>query len=255
VRPVKVPREGIDWIFFRENTEGAYVLGSSGINVDDDIAFDFTVTTSQGTERICRLAFEYAKKNGLKRVTAVTKANVVKTTDGKFLSIAQNIAREYPGIAFDDWYIDIMTAKLVDPKRRTEFRVFILPNLYGDILTDEAAEFQGGVGTAGSANIGKRYAMFEAIHGSAPRMVEEGRVQYADPSSMIRASAMLLRHIGFEDRASRLEMALDVCGSLEKKVAITGRDNGATGDEFVAYLMSTLADPKLAERWQGYQKK
>jgi isocitrate dehydrogenase (NAD+) len=255
VRPVKVPREGIDWVFFRENTEGAYVLGSSGINVNDDLAFDFTVTTSQGTERICRLAFEYAKKNGLKRVTAVTKANVVKTTDGKFLSIAQGIAREYPDIAFDDWYIDIMTAKLVDPKRRSDFRVFILPNLYGDILTDEAAEFQGGVGTAGSANIGKRYAMFEAIHGSAPRMVDEGRVQYADPASMIRAGAMMLRHIGFEDRAARLEMALDICGSFEKKVAITGRNTGATGDEFVAYLMTTMKDGKLEERWKGFQKK
>jgi isocitrate dehydrogenase (NAD+) len=255
VRPVKVVKDGIDWVFFRENTEGAYVLGSSGINVDDDLAFDFVVTTSQGSDRICRLAFEYAKKNGIKRVTAVTKANVVKTTDGKFLSIAQNIAREYPDVAFDDWYIDIMTAKLVDPKRRSDFRIFILPNLYGDILTDEAAEFQGGVGTAGSANIGKRYAMFEAIHGSAPRMVDEGRVQYADPASMIRAGAMMLRHIGFEDRAARLEMALDICGSLEKKLSITGRNTGATGDEFVAYLMETMKDSQLEERWKGFQKR
>jgi isocitrate dehydrogenase (NAD+) len=255
VRPVKVPSEGIDWAFFRENTEGAYVLGSSGVNVDDDLAFDFTVTTTQGTERICRLAFEYAKKNKIPRVTAVTKANVVKTTDGKFLSIAQEMAKQYPGIAFDDWYIDIMTAKLVDQKRRREFRVFILPNLYGDILTDEAAEFQGGVGTAGSANIGKRYAMFEAIHGSAPRMVDEGRVQYADPSSMIRAGSMLLRHIGYEDRATRLEMALDICGTLEKKLALTGRDTGATADDFVAYLLATLNDKKLEERWKGLQPK
>jgi isocitrate dehydrogenase (NAD+) len=255
VRPVKVPSEGIDWVFFRENTEGAYVLGSSGVNVDDDLAFDFTVTTTQGTERICQLAFEYAKKNNIPRVTAVTKANVVKTTDGKFLSIAQETAKKYPGIAFDDWYIDIMTAKLVDQKRRREFRVFILPNLYGDILTDEAAEFQGGVGTAGSANIGKRYAMFEAIHGSAPRMVDEGRVQYADPSSMIRAGSMLLRHIGHEDRATRLEMALDICGNLEKKLVLTGRNTGATADEFVAYLQATMNDKKLEERWKGYQKR
>ncbi len=255
VRPVKVPSEGIDWVFFRENTEGAYVLGSSGVNVDDDLAFDFTVTTTQGTERICRLAFEYAKKNNIPRVTAVTKANVVKTTDGKFLSIAQETAKQYPGIAFDDWYIDIMTAKLVDQKRRREFRVFILPNLYGDILTDEAAEFQGGVGTAGSANIGKRYAMFEAIHGSAPRMVDEGRVQYADPSSMSRAGSMLLRHIGHEDRATRLEMALDICGNLEKKLVITGRNTGATADDFVAYLQATMNDKKLEERWKSYQKR
>lgn len=253
VRPVKVPRDGINWVFFRENTEGAYVLGSHGTTIDDDIAFDFTVTTTQGSDRICRLAFEYARKNGINRVTAVTKANVVKTTDGKFLSVAQDIAKEYPEIEFDDWYIDIMTAKLVDPKRRSQFKVMVLPNLYGDILTDEAAEFQGGVGTAGSANIGKRYAMFEAIHGSAPRMVSEGRAQYADPASMIRAAAMLLRHIGYEDHARRLEMALDICGSYEKKVTLTGRSDGATGDEYVAYLMETIRDDALASRWKSYQ--
>jgi isocitrate dehydrogenase (NAD+) len=254
VRPVKVPSEGIDWIFFRENTEGAYVLGSSGVNVSDDVAFDFTVTTTQGSERICRLAFEYAKKNNINRVTAVTKANVVKTTDGKFLSIAQNMSKEYPDIEFDDWYIDIMTAKLVDKKRRTQFKVIVLPNLYGDILTDEAAEFQGGVGTAGSANIGKRYAMFEAIHGSAPRMVQEGRAQYADPCSMIRAGALLLRHIGFEDRAKKLEMALDICGNFEKKLVMTGRDTGASGEAYVGYLMDTMKDSKLESRWNDYQR-
>jgi isocitrate dehydrogenase (NAD+) len=252
VRPVKVPREGIEWVFFRENTEGAYVLGSSGLNVTDDLAFDFSVATTQGTERIIRLAFEYAHKNQIDRVTAVTKANVVKTTDGKFLAIAQHIAKDYPKIQFDDWYIDIMTAKLVDPKRRKDFKVFVLPNLYGDILTDEAAEFQGGVGTAGSANIGKRYAMFEAIHGSAPRMVDEGRAEYADPSSMIRAGVMLLRHIGHEDRARRLEMALDICGSFEKKLAMTGRSTGASAGDYVAYLMDTMKDRSLEKRWKDY---
>jgi isocitrate dehydrogenase (NAD+) len=240
VRPVKVPDKGIDWTFFRENTEGSYVLGSKGFHVNDDIAFDFTVTTTEGTERIARAAFEYAAKNGKKRVTVVTKANVVKTTDGKFLNICQNIAKEYPGIEVDDWYIDIMTAKLVDEKRRTQFQVFVLPNLYGDILTDEAAEFQGGVGTAGSANIGKRYAMFEAIHGSAPRMVEEGRAKYADPSSIIRAGAMLLAHIGYTEKAQKLEKALDICMHTEKKLVVTGRDTGATGAQFADYIMETI---------------
>ena len=252
VRPVKVPWEGVDWVFFRENTEGAYVLGSSGINVTDDLAVDFTVTTTQGSERIIRMAFEYARKNKIDRVTAVTKANVIKTTDGKFLGVAQDIAMEYPEITFDDWYIDIMTAKLADPKRRREFKVMVLPNLYGDILTDEAAEFQGGVGTAGSANIGKRYAMFEAIHGSAPRMVQEGRARFADPSSMIRASAMLLRHIGYHERATRLEMALDICGSLEKKVVMTGRSTGAGASEYVDYLTDTMKDDSLDTRWKTY---
>lgn len=239
VRPVKVPEKGIDWTFFRENTEGAYVLGSNGFNVDDDIAIDFKVITTNGAERIARAAFEFAKKNDKKRVTIVTKANVVKTTDGKFLEICKEIGKEYEGIEVDDWYIDIMTAKLVDEKRRTQFQVMILPNLYGDILTDEAAEFQGGVGTAGSSNIGKKYAMFEAIHGSAPRMVEEGRDIYADPSSIIRASGMLLNHIGYPEKADKLYKALEICNT-EKKYAITGRDTGATNEEFTNYLMKTI---------------
>jgi len=239
--------------FFRENTEGAYVLGSKGVGVTEDLFFDFTVATAQGSERLIRLAFEYARKNKINRVTLVSKANVVKTTDGKFLEIGYKIASEYPGIECDDWYIDIMTAKLVDPKRRTQFRVIALPNLYGDILTDEAAEFQGGVGTAGSANIGKQYAMFEAIHGSAPRMVNEGRAQYADPCSMIRAAAMLVNHIGFEDRSQKLQMALDICGQFEKKMVITGRNDGVTGREYCDYLMETMQLPNLETKWNNYQ--
>lgn len=240
VRPVKVPEQGIDWTFYRENTEGSYAVGSRGVHVNEDLAVDFTITTEEGSERIARAAFEFAKKAGKTRVTAVTKANVVKTTDGKFLDICKRVAKDYPGIELDDWYIDIMTAKLVDPKRRTQFQVLVLPNLYGDILTDEAAEFQGGVGTAGSANIGKRYAMFEAIHGSAPRMVQEGRDQYADPSSIIRAAAMLLEHIGKVDLARKLEKALDICMYTEKKLVVTGRDTGATGAEFADYIMETI---------------
>jgi len=254
VRPVKVPKEGIDWIFFRENTEGAYIMGSKGINVTDDLAIDFKVITTQGAERIIRLAFDYAQKNKINRVTIVTKANVIKTSDGKFLDIGYKIAKEYPEIECDDWYIDIMTAKLVDPKRRTQFKVVVLPNLYGDILTDEAAEFQGGVGTAGSANIGKQYAMFEAIHGSAPRMVKEGRAQYADPCSMIRAAALLINHIGHPERGKNLEMALDICGQYEKKLVITGRDTGCTGAEYANYLMETLQDPGLKDKWESYTK-
>jgi len=251
VRPVRIPKQGINWIFFRENTEDVYALGSDGIEVDENIAIDFRLITTPGTDRICRLAFEHAKKNGRTRVTCVTKANVVKTTDGIFLDNFYRIAKEYPGIEVDDWYIDIMTAKLVDEKRRRDFQVLVLPNLYGDILTDEAAEFQGGVGTAGSANIGKQYAMFEAIHGSAPRMVQEGRAQFADPASMIRAAAMMIGHIGYPVKSKNLEMALDVCGQYEKKVAITGRATGATGKAFTDYVMQTLRDPKLKEKWEA----
>jgi isocitrate dehydrogenase (NAD+) len=255
VRPVRVPEEGIDWVFYRENTEDVYALGSEGVNVTDDIAIDFRLITTPGSERIIRAAFDYAAKNGVSNVTVITKANVVKTTDGKFLDVARRVAEDYPDITWDDWYIDIMTAKLIDKKRRTDFKVMVLPNLYGDILTDEAAEFQGGVGTAGAANIGGRYAMFEAIHGSAPRMVNEGRGQYADPSSMIRAGAMLLRHIGFPDRADKLEMALDIAGRFEKRLEITGRSNGSTGADFTDYVLETMAGPDLEQRWNEYQSK
>ncbi|MBR4865911.1 MAG: isocitrate/isopropylmalate dehydrogenase family protein [Clostridia bacterium] len=240
VRPVKVAEKGIDWRFFRENTEGGYAVGSLGSQVTDELAVDFTIATDEGCERICRLAFEYAKNNGRKRVTCVTKANIIKATDGKFLRIFYDMAKEYPDIQVDDWFIDIMTAKLVDEKRRTQFDVFVMPNLYGDILTDEAAEFQGGVGTAGSANVGKKYAMFEAIHGSAPRMVDEGRDIYADPCSMLRAVVMLLEHIGKQEKAGKLARALDICTAEEKALVITGRDTGATTAEFADYVISKL---------------
>ena len=240
MRPVKVPDQGIDWTFFRENTEGAYAVGSKGVHVTDDLAMDFVVATTEGCERISRLAYDYAKRNGKNRVSVVSKANVIKTTDGKFLNIAKKIGEEYPEITTDEWYIDILTAKLIDEKRRRDFRVFILPNLYGDIITDEAAEFQGGVGTAGSANIGKRYAMFEAIHGSAPRMVKEGRAQYADPCSMLRASVMLLSHIGYQAQADKLTAALDKCMFTEKALTVTGRDTGCTCTEFGDYVMRTI---------------
>lgn len=240
IRPVKVPEEGINWTIFRENTEGGYAIGSSGFNITDDLAVDFTVTTKQGSDRIARLAYDYAKKNAFKRVSLVTKANVIKTTDGNFLEDCHKVGDLYPEITTDEWYADIMTAKLVDKKRRRDFQVLLLPNLYGDIISDEAAEFQGGVGTAGCANIGKKYAMFEAIHGSAPRMITEGRGKYADPCSMLRACVMLLSHIGLQDRADKLERALDICSFEEKKYVITGRDTGATCDEFGAYVMETL---------------
>lgn len=253
VRPVKVPEKNINWMFFRENTEGAYVLGSKGLNITEDLAMDFKVITTQGAERILRLAFNHAKKNGINKVTVVTKANVIKATDGKFLGIAEKISKEFPEIDWDDWYIDIMTAKLIDPARQGEFKVIVAPNLYGDIITDEAAQMQGGVGTAGSANIGKKYAMFEAIHGSAPRMVEEHREIYADPSSMLRAVVMLLNHIGYKEKALLLEKSLDICGIYEKKKIITGRENGATGEEFADYIMETIRNPNLEDQWNKYQ--
>ena len=254
IRPVRVPKEGIDWIFFRENTEDLYALGSQGLQVTPDIAIDFRLITIPGSERILRAGFEHAKKTGKTQVSVVTKANIVKTTDGLFLDTAKRIAAEYPGIKWDAWYVDIMSAKLLDTKRRRDFQVIVLPNLYGDILTDEAAELQGGVGTAGSSNVGQKYAMFEAIHGSAPRMVKDGRAKYADPASMIRATAMLLERIGYVSLGQQLNRALDVCGQYEKKVVMTGRDTGATGKEFGDYVLATIQDSNLDARWEKYVK-
>ncbi len=252
VRPVRVPGQGIDWTFFRENTEDMYAVGSQGINVSDDLAIDFRVITSQGSERIIDAAFAHAQRTGKTRVTIVTKANIVKTTDGKFLDIARSVSERYPGIEWDGWYIDIMTAALINPARQKDFQVLALPNLYGDILTDEAAQIQGGVGTAGSANIGKRYGMFEAIHGSAPRMVATGRAQFADPSSLVRAGAMMLEHIGFEQLGGKLHKALDICGQYERKMVMTGRDTGVTSAEFGEYIMQTVEDPNVESRWDEY---
>ncbi|MSP79077.1 MAG: isocitrate/isopropylmalate dehydrogenase family protein [Dehalococcoidia bacterium] len=252
VRPVRIPAQNIDWTFFRENTEDIYAVGSQGQMVTPDLAVDYKVISRPGSRRIAEAGFEYAKKNGKKRVTIVTKANVVKTTDGLFLNIAKEVAKNYPGIEMDAWYIDIMTAKLLDTARRSDFQVMVLPNLYGDIITDEAGQIQGGVGTAGSANLGKKYAMFEAIHGSAPRMVKEGRAQYADPSSIIRAGAMMLEHIGFQDLGERLHMALDICGQYEKKLVMTGRSNGAAGKDFGDYVVATVRDSKTRDRWNAY---
>ena len=241
VRPVSVPKLGIDWTFFRENTEGEYALGSRGVEVPGMLSMDFKVTTDAGTRRIAKAAFDFARANGKTNVAIVTKANIMKKTDGMFTRICHEVAADYPEITAEDWYIDIMTANLVNPEIRSRFQVFVLPNLYGDIITDEAAEIQGGVGTAGSANIGKRYAMFEAIHGSAPRMVKEGRAKYADPSSVLRAAVMLLEHIGEIELAKKLDRALDICMVEERKVVVTGRDTGATAQEFTDYVLETIA--------------
>ena len=234
VRPVSIPEDGIDWVFYRENTEGEYVLGSRGVEIPG-LAVDFKVTTDPGTRRIARAAFEYARHNGKKRVSIVTKANIMKKTDGKFTQIAHQVAREYPEIEVDDWYIDIMTANLLNPALRGQFQVVLLPNLYGDIITDEAAQLQGGVGSAGSANIGDRYAMFEAIHGSAPRLLQEGLGDYANPQSILRATAMLLRHICRTESAKRLETALQNCHAV-----ITGDKTGLTCEAYTDELIKLL---------------
>ena len=241
VRPIKIPEKNIDWCFFRENIEGEYIWGNKGIQVNDDLAIDFKVQTKQGSERIARAAFEYARKNGKHNVTAITKANIVKLADGNFLKAVHHIGEtEYPDIEVQERLVDAMTAKMADPEFTKGCEVFVLPNLYGDIVTDAAAEMQGGLGSASSSNIGNKYALFEAIHGTAPFLINHGRGQYANPCSLIRAAGQLMAHIGYGDRTAKLEKALDICCNTEKKLVVTTDKDGATSEEFTTYLLDAL---------------
>ena len=237
VRPVCVPEEGIDWMFFRENTEGEYTLGSKGIEIPGLLTMDFKVTTVAGTRRIARAAFEFARKNGKTHVAIVTKSNIMKKTDGMFSILCREIAKEYPEIQADEYFIDIMSANLLKTNMRSTLQVFVMPNLYGDIITDEAAQIQGGVGTAGSANIGDRCAMFEAIHGSAPRMIARGMGDYANPESIIRAAVMLLQHIGMPEKAQKLSDAIETANKVSP---ITGTREGATCAQFGDAIVQAL---------------
>ena len=240
VRPIKIPDKNIDWTFFRENIEGEYIWGNKGIQVNDDLAVDFKVQTRQGSERIARAAFEFARKNGKKNVTIVTKANIVKLADGNFIKAVRKVGEEYPEIEIQERLVDAMCAKMLDPEFNKGIEVVVLPNLYGDIVTDVAAEHQGGLGTASSSNLGNKYAMFEAIHGTAPFLINHGRGDYADPCSLIRATGMLMAHIGYADRKAVLDKALDICTINERKKVVTTDVDGASAAEFTDYLLETI---------------
>ena len=240
VRPIRIPDKNIDWTFFRENIEGEYIWGDKGIQVNDDLAVDFKVQTKQGSERIARAAFEFARKNHKKNVTIVTKANIVKLVDGNFIQAVRKVGEEYPEIEIQERLVDAMCAKMLDPGFNQGIEVVVLPNLYGDIVTDVAAEHSGGLGTACSSNIGNKYALFEAIHGTAPYLMSHGRGEYANPSSLIRAVGQMLIHIGLADRNAVLEEALDICTVTERKVVLTTETKDARAAEFTDYLIDTI---------------
>lgn len=240
VRPIKIKDKNIDWMFFRENIEGEYIWGNKGIQVSDDLAVDFKVQTKQGSERIARAAFEYARKNKKKNVTVVTKANIVKLVDGNFIKAVRKVGEEYPEIEIQERLVDAMCAKMLDPDFNAGMEVIVLPNLYGDIVTDVAAEHAGGLGTACSSNIGNEYALFEAIHGTAPYLMSHGRGAYANPCSLIRAVGQMLVHIGYADRNKLLEEALEICTETEKKLVVTTFAEDASAAEFTDYLLETI---------------
>lgn len=244
VRPINIKSHNIEWTFFRENIEGEYIWGNKGIQVDEDLAVDFKVQTKQGSERIARAAFEFARKNGKHNVTIVTKANIVKLADGNFIEAVRRVGKEYPEIEIQERLVDAMCAKMLDPDFNQGIEVIVLPNLYGDIVTDVAAEHQGGLGTASSSNIGNRYALFEAIHGTAPFLFSIGKEHYANPGSLIRAMGQMLIHIGYADRNKVLEEALDICTTGDTAMEVGIKEGMHTAEEFTEYLIQTIREIK-----------
>ncbi|WP_294804592.1 isocitrate/isopropylmalate dehydrogenase family protein [uncultured Gemmiger sp.] len=229
---VKSRYDNVDVVIVRENTEDLY----KGIEymLTDDIANGVKLITRPACDKICRFAFDYARKNGRKKVTAVHKANIMKLTDGLFLSVFRDVAAEYPDIAADDVIIDALCMKLV--QKPEQFDVLVAPNLYGDIISDLCAGLVGGLGFAPSANIGDTTRIYEAVHGSAPDIAGQDK---ANPSAILMAFAMMLNDLGMTDKADRLNRAI-YDQTAEGKV-VTADVGGTAGTKaFTAALIRRL---------------
>ena len=240
VRPVvsfpntKSRYENIDMITVRENTEGAYISEGQEVSADGETAVSITRVTRKGSERVVRYAFELAKANGRKKVTAVHKANIIKSTSGLFLKVAREVAADYPEIEFQEMIVDNACMQLV--MRPEQFDVVVTTNLFGDILSDLCAGLVGGLGLAPGANIGKDAAIFEAVHGTAPDIAGQGK---ANPCALLLAAVQMLEHIGQQDNAERLRKA--IIATMEAKDSLTG-DLGGTGStmDFAKAIASRL---------------
>ncbi|MDA0312753.1 MAG: isocitrate/isopropylmalate family dehydrogenase [Gemmatimonadetes bacterium] len=243
VRPVRtlVPGgryEDIDLVLIRENTEGLYVGVEHYIGMHGDpraAAESVMIITRFGAERICRYAFDYARANGRKKVTLAHKANILKYTQGLFLDVGREVAKDYPDIEFEDRIIDATAMQLVlDPYR---FDVLVMENMFGDIFSDLMAGLIGGLGFAPAGNIGKDAAMFEAVHGSAPDIAGQG---IANPTGLLLAAAMLLDHVEQEDVATRIRDAIDtvILARTHRTVDMGGT---ASTKEFTDALVRALA--------------
>ena len=197
---VATKHPGMDVVIIRENEEDLY--GGIEHRQSEDVIQCLKLITRPGTERVVRYAFEYARRYGRSKVTCFTKDNIMKMTDGLFHRVFDEVASEYPDIESEHWIVDIGAAKLADTPEA--FDVVVLPNLYGDILSDVAAQIAGSVGLAGSANIGAEIAMFEAIHGSAPRRAGQ---DVANPSGLLLGAVQMLVHIGQGEAAARVHNA------------------------------------------------
>ena len=214
--------DNVDLITVRENTEGAYLAEGQEVSADGETAFSGTRITRKGSERIVRYAFELAKSTGRKKVTAVHKANIIKSTSGLFLTVAREVAAQYPDIEFQEMIVDNCCMQLV--MRPEQFDVIVTTNLFGDIISDLCAGLVGGLGLAPGANIGKDAAIFEAVHGTAPDIAGQGK---ANPCALLLAAAQMLDHVGQPENAERLRKA--IVATLEAKDSLTG-DLGGTGN-------------------------
>lgn len=234
-RPVKgVPTryENVDLIVIRENTEGLY----SGLEhvVVPGVVESLRVITESGSERIVRFAFETARKYNRQKVTAVHKANILKLSDGLFLEVARRVARDYPDIEYAESIVDATAMKLV--MNPAEFDVLVMENLFGDIISDLTSGLIGGLGMAPSANLGEHYAVFEAVHGSAPDIAGKNQ---ANPTALILSGAMMLRHLGESEAANKIETAVDRVIGESKKTTIDLGGNASTS-EFVDALIQQI---------------
>lgn len=224
--------ENVDLVIVRENTEDLY----KGIEymLTDDIANGVKLVTRPACEKICRFAFDYARKNGRKKVTAVHKANIMKLTDGLFLRTFREVAEDYPDIEANDCIIDALCMKLV--QRPEQFDVLVAPNLYGDIISDLCAGLVGGLGFAPSANIGDKTRIYEAVHGSAPDIAGQDK---ANPSAILMAFAMMLNDLGMTDKADKLNAAIQA--QVAEGKVITADIGGTAGTkEFTQAVIARL---------------
>ena len=216
---MKTPFENVDIITFRENTEDLYI--GKERKVDEDTVIADKLITRKASERIIRDAFEYAVKHGRKKVTCVHKANILKMSDGLFLDIFHEIQKDYPDIIADDKIVDAVCMQLV--MKPQQFDILVMPNLYGDIVSDLTSGLIGGLGLLPSSNLGKDYAMFEAVHGSAPDIAGKG---IANPTALLWSACMMLEYLGQDAVAGKIRKAVDQV--LGDKAVITP-DLGGNG--------------------------
>ena len=229
---IKTPFNDVDLVIIRENTEDIY----AGIEhkIDKDTIHGVKLITRQGCERICKFAFEYAIKNNRKKVGVVTKANISKLADGMFLNTFREVAKNYNNIETHEILVDNLCMQLV--QKPSQFDVLVMPNLYGDIVSDLCAGLIGGLGVAQSANIGKDCAIFEAVHGSAPDIAGQN---IANPTGLLRSACMMLNYIGENEAAQKIEKALfEVL--KEGKILTKDLKGNATTSDFTNEIIKKL---------------